>query len=121
MIRCDVIKITNEILLLGGDLICFIPDNARMTPGGREAWSDSSNFGDWMEDRVRWYAEECDVLGGFQVNSLMMEMLGDEYSHKALLSFNTAPAMFPAKLTSAAEAGWRGPCSVSRGTWRPAS
>ena len=50
--------------MLGGDLICFIPDNARMTPGGREACSDSSNFEDWMEDRVRWYAEQCDVLGG---------------------------------------------------------
>ena len=85
---------------------------------GREAWSDSSNFGDRMEDRVRWYAEECDVLGGFQVisdyhdgfgglSSSLMEMLGDEYSHKALLSFPTAPAMFPAELSSAAEAGAR--------------
>jgi len=85
---------------------------------GREAWSDSSNFGDRMEDRVRWYAEECDVLGGFQVisdyhdgfgglSSSLMEMLGDEYSHKALLSFPTAPAMFPADLSSAAEGGAR--------------
>ena len=37
----------------------------------------------------------------------MMEMLGDEYSHKALLNFPTAPVMFPAKLSSAAEAGAR--------------
>ena len=36
-----------------------------------------------------------------------MEMLGDEYSHKALLSFPTAPAMFPSEVSSAAEAGAR--------------
>ena len=36
---------------------------------GRQTWSDSSNLGENMEDRIRNYAEECDNLGGFQLIS----------------------------------------------------
>ena len=95
---------------------------------GREAWSDSSNFGERMEDRIRWYAEECDVLGGFQVisgyhdgfgdlSSSLMEMSGDENGHKALLSFLTAPAMFPSEVSNATEAGARMAGAVLSLTW----
>ena len=81
---------------------------------GRDVWTDSSNFGDQMEDRVRWYAEECDVLGGFQLvsdnhdgfgglSAKIAELLADEYHTKPVLSFPTSPAQFPASSNTAAE------------------
>ena len=81
---------------------------------GRDVWTDSSNFGDNMEDRIRNYAEECDVLGGFQVvadyhdgfgglSSCLMDLLSDEYNNKPVLSFPTSPAQFPSQ--NSAEGG----------------
>lgn len=83
---------------------------------GRQTWSDSSNLGENMEDRIRNYAEECDNLGGFQLisdyqdgfggmSSCIVDLLSDEYYNKALLSFPTSPAQF--KETNSAENGVR--------------
>ena len=72
---------------------------------GRDTWTDSSNMGDQMEDRIRCYAEECDVLGGFQVvsdyydgfgglSSSLIDLLSDEYNNKSVISFPTSPVHY---------------------------
>jgi len=83
---------------------------------GRGAWKDSRGLGDEMEDRLRFFAEECDNLGGFQVvadyhdgfggvSASVLDLLSDEYSSKSLLSFPCAPAEYSSY--SVAEGGAR--------------
>ena len=72
---------------------------------GRGAWKDSRGLGEELEDRLRFFSEECDNLGGFQVvadyqdgfggvSASVLDLLCDEYSSKALLSFPCAPAEY---------------------------
>merc|ERR1719341_43045 len=69
-----------------------------------------------MEDRLRFFAEECDDLHGFQVvadyhdgfggmSSSVLDLLCDEYSSKSLLSFPCGPAEYSSY--SVAEGGAR--------------
>jgi len=111
---------------------------------GRGAWKDSRGLGEELEDRLRFFAEECDNLGGFQVvadyqdgfggvSASLLDLLQDEYSNKALLSFPCAPADYSSHsvpeggarlagavltLSSHLEAGLVTPLSLAR-DWFP--
>jgi len=117
-----------------------------MWGSGREAWNDGRGLGDEMEDRIRFFAEECDNLGGFQIvsdfqdgfggaSSSIVNLLADEYSNKSLLSFPVSPAEYSSysvpecgarlagavlSLASHLEAGLVTPLSLAR-DWFPLS
>jgi len=72
---------------------------------GRGVWRDGRGMGDEFEDRIRFFAEECDNLGGFQLicdyqdgfgglSASILDLIADEYSNKSLLSFPCSPAEY---------------------------
>lgn len=81
---------------------------------GRGAWTGCDGVGEELEDRVRMFAEECDLLGGLQIvadwqdgfgglTQQIVDLLSDEYSGKPVLVFPCAPASYS---NYSLESGW---------------
>jgi len=70
---------------------------------GQQVWEEHHHrLGDEVEDRLRFFAEECDNLAGFQVladagtgfgglNAKLVDLLADDYSSKSVLSVPLIP------------------------------
>ncbi len=66
--------------------------------GGRESWADEAWKDNVMEERLRYFVEECDRFGGFQVMTTvadgfgglasgLLESLRDDYPKAGILTF----------------------------------
>ena len=77
---------------------------------GQQVWKSTSNdafeiLGETVEDHLRFFAEECDNLQGFQLlydshdafaglSASLVNHLADDYGSKMLVSLPTSPAYY---------------------------
>ncbi|XP_073466486.1 protein misato homolog 1-like isoform X2 [Aquarana catesbeiana] len=98
--------------------LCMLSHGSGGNVGSLESFSQGESFlrgvshQEEVEDRLRFFSEECDYLQGFHIlcdthsgfsgaGSKMAELIHDEYPGRGILSFGTSPVL------SEHRAGWR--------------